>query len=1183
MARKLRKAKVRKPRVIAPRPGAERFGTVMDAVSDLVVIVDGNRTCLYVSASFDRMRNVRQPWIGADFLTAVHADDRAKVNAFLDALLRGGSPPDIEHRYLSADGTVVVVQTRGILLGGGRSRTKEIALISRDVTEQRHSQTEIRLLAQAVSSTRDAFCLTDLQDNLLFVNPAFCDTYGYIAEEVLGKSIECVRSPKNPPEVLATILPATLRGGWYGELINRRKDGIEFPVELWTSPVLGESGEPVACVGIARLITQRKLTEQELQETSERLQLTLDNLDVIVYELDAEGHFLLSRGKGLEKLGLLPEQVVGASLFEFYRDQPDILDAFLRARDGSPVTFETEVNGLLWFANFIPLRDGRGQVERIFGTAFDITERKRAEEALSHESQLWHTLMDNIPDAIYFKDTESRFVRVNSAQAELLGVLATSEAVGKSDADFNPPDEAAVSVADDRYVMTTGNPIIGKIERLTSGNGTTRWYSTTKIPMRNKERKIIGIIGSSRDITQLKQAEELESVLYRIAEETSSAGDLQKLFAAIHGIVGKLMYVKNFYIALYDEQEHRLAFPYFVDEVDTPPAPGSAGKGLTAYVLRTGKSLLCDEQMTEELARRGEAEVVGVPSPIWLGVPLIVNQKTIGVMVVQHYSDPHAYGDRERQILEFVSSQVAKAIEHKRDEEALRLSEEKYRGLFEDSHDGILITLPSGQVVDINKAGVALLGLASRDEVCALPSIADLYENPSEGEFYKRSLARRGSIQDFEITIRRPDGQRRIVLASAIAVRDDAGTAVAYREFLRDVTERRKLEEQLRQAQKMEGIGTLAGGIAHDFNNLLGIILGYTSLLERGAMTPQRTKQSIETIKRAVQRGADLVRQLLTFARKGEPVFTNLQVNETIHELVRMLAETFPRTIRITTELQDNLPKILADPTQLSQALLNLSVNALDAMVDETPGGSPSGSLTFQTGTVAGKLVHERFPNAVADDYVVIRVKDSGAGMDEATKRRIFEPFFTTKGVGKGTGLGLAVVYGVINSHHGFIDVDSAKGVGTTFILHFPVQEEAPPPPRLADAPLPASRRTVLLVEDESMLLDLLKSFLEENGYTAITARDGQEAMEIFTERSGEINIVLSDMGLPRLGGWEMFQKMKQLRPNVKVILASAFFDPDLKKELISAGVVAFIQKPYVSDGILEEIRRALGESNGSK
>jgi PAS domain S-box-containing protein len=811
--------------------------------------------------------------------------------------------------------------------------------------------------------------------------------------------------------------------------------------------------------------------------------------------------------------------------------------------------------------------------------------------------------------------------------------------------------------------------------------------------------------------------------VYQIADAADHASTLEDLYMSLHRIISTVMPASNFYIAIYDAAQDILSFPYFVDEVDEPSPPQKPGRGMTEYVIRTGKSLLCTLDVHEDLVRRGEAELIGAPSAIWLGVPLIVQKETIGAMVVQHYTDELAYGERERRILEFMSSQIAVVIERKRSERALRVSneryqrflgqsfegiwrvefrtpipvglppgeqeslvfaegyfvecndvmgrmlgfhrgsevcgrkieyfilptlpanreltrrfiaggyqvkeaevhrtgpdgsenyflvnlvgivgngalvelwgtqrditerklaeirvresEKKYRSIFEGSQDAIFVATPSGRIIDVNQAAVELFGFPSAADVLSSTTVDSLFMNDAQLEEYRRRLSQDGSVRNVEFELKRRDGDTRVVIVSTSAETDARGEVIAHRGFLRDLTDRRRLEEQFRQAQKMEGIGTLAGGIAHDFNNLLGIILGFTQLLETSPADPERFSKSIETIKRAIERGSGLVRQLLTFARRADPSFHDLNANDVVGELARMLRETFPRSITIEPVLDPDLPSITADHGQLHQALLNLCVNSRDAILDPRRR-SESGTLTLRTSTVDGAVLRNKFGNALLDRYVDITVADDGVGMDEETRNRIFEPFFTTKQLGQGTGLGLSVVYGVLNSHQGYVDVESRPGEGTSFHLCFPVSDALyPPVVRVSEsaAEIPAGSETILVVEDEEMLRDLLRTFLEGNGYHVLTAQNGEEGLEVFRSHREEIALILSDMGLPRLGGWEMFQQMKELDAGVKVILASGYFDPNLKMDLLKAGAKDFIQKPYVPDTILRRIREVI-------
>ncbi len=387
---------------------------------------------------------------------------------------------------------------------------------------------------------------------------------------------------------------------------------------------------------------------------------------------------------------------------------------------------------------------------------------------------------------------------------------------------------------------------------------------------------------------------------------------------------------------------------------------------------------------------------------------------------------------------------------------------------------------------------------------------------------------------------------------------------------------RRQLEQQLFQAQKLESIGTLASGIAHDFNNILGIILGHSSFLRRNHPDPVKFLQSIEAVEKATHRGASLVKQLLTFARKSDAAFERVLINDIIKEITKLLHETFAKTIAVSTNLKTDLPHIFADITQIHQVLLNLCVNARDAM----PNG---GTLSITTSTVEGDIVVTEFQKATAREYILIEVADTGTGMDETIKKKMFEPFFTTKGPDKGTGLGLSVVYGIIESHHGFISAASEVGKGTSFRIYLPVQEhgiEYNHARTIAAQDVPGGAETVLLIEDEEMLKELVKAILVSKGYNVLTAVDGEEGISVFSRHEKDIAVVVSDMGLPKLGGQELFRNIKAINPKARVILASGFIDPIIKSALLKEGVKDFIQKPYSPDEILQAIRAAIDLTN---
>ena len=389
-----------------------------------------------------------------------------------------------------------------------------------------------------------------------------------------------------------------------------------------------------------------------------------------------------------------------------------------------------------------------------------------------------------------------------------------------------------------------------------------------------------------------------------------------------------------------------------------------------------------------------------------------------------------------------------------------------------------------------------------------------------------------------------------------------------------EMEEQKKLEKQLWQSQKMESVGTLAGGIAHEFNNILNIIKGYTLLIRQSPSVSENVTEKVNVIEETVERGAYGVRQLLTLARRTESCLALSNPNDLVSELSKLLKQTFPKTIDVTLELDAKLPSLWVDPNQINQALLNLSVNARDAMA----GG---GKLTLKTLLAEGSQVQG--PAATAGPYACIEVKDTGSGMDEAVRNRIFEPFFTTKRVGKGSGLGLAIVYGIVKSHNGFIDVDSEVGRGTSFRLYFPMacSEEKPAvdetpkkeesPPRRAN-----SRATVLVVEDEEKLVYLLRKALLRNQYNVLVASDGAQAIDLYRCRKQEIGVVLLDIGLPKIAGLDVILRMKEENPNVKVVVCSGYIDPGFKSKMQRAGVQGFIEKPYNPDDVVRTLCASL-------
>jgi signal transduction histidine kinase/CheY-like chemotaxis protein len=395
------------------------------------------------------------------------------------------------------------------------------------------------------------------------------------------------------------------------------------------------------------------------------------------------------------------------------------------------------------------------------------------------------------------------------------------------------------------------------------------------------------------------------------------------------------------------------------------------------------------------------------------------------------------------------------------------------------------------------------------------------------------------------------------------------------KELKEETREREQLQQLISHSQRIESLGTLTAGIAHDFNNILAVVNSHASLLKMNAASNEDMQKRVEAILRTSERGAGLVRQLLTLARKEivskEPVY----INDVVVELKQLLTDTLPLSITMNLDLSDSVHPILAEKTLIHQVLLNLCVNARDAM----PGG---GRLTIATTMVTGRTLAKRFDAATDMDYVALRVDDTGVGMDEETRQRLFEPFFTTKGEGKGTGLGLAVTQRIVRMYDGFAEVQSALGHGTSFTLYFPamqLQQGIEESKTSLEPEIARGSETILLVEDEKELLAMLRLSLEEKGYRVLSATNGSDAIAIVDKIAPRIDLLLSDIGLPGIDGVRVYEHVKAAAPNIKPLFMSGFFDEDQSERLRTLGVVDVLEKPFTMAEALMRVREVLSRT----
>jgi len=503
-------------------------------------------------------------------------------------------------------------------------------------------------------------------------------------------------------------------------------------------------------------------------------------------------------------------------------------------------------------------------------------------------------------------------------------------------------------------------------------------------------------------------------------------------------------------------------------------------------------------------------------------------------------------------------------------EDALRRSAASYRSLVQNAPFGILKATLGGRILQANPALVRMLGYASEEEVLNLDMANDVYRRPAEREGAMAWTRTRDSAEGIELEFRRKEGSAFSVRCDIHIVRDAHGQPEFLESFIEDVTERRDLEVQLRQRQKMEAIGLLAGGVAHDFNNLLGVISGYAELVGEQVAPGSGTFASVEQIRKAADRAAALTRQLLAFSRQQVLETKILDINFIVEEMSKMLPRLLGEDIELRSRLSPGIGAVKADQGQIEQVIMNLAVNARDAM----PGG---GRLVISTEQILmdSDLALKRSP-MLPGSYVLLSVSDTGTGMDTQTQAHIFEPFFTTKERGRGTGLGLATVYGFVKQIGGYVWVESAPGAGSTFSIYLPVTEEMlrKGTPLAAAAASGRGTGTILLVEDEESLRSLTRSVLEQNGYTVLEAGNGPEAVEVAQAAGRPIDVLLTDMVMPGMNGRAVAERVSRLYPEIKVVYMSGYTGFSSRESASFNAVI--IAKPFTRAVLLQKIREAL-------
>jgi PAS domain S-box-containing protein len=789
----------------------------------------------------------------------------------------------------------------------------------------------------------------------------------------------------------------------------------------------------------------------------------------------------------------------------------------------------------LWNSANIYAEDGT-TLSATIAQGMDITERKRVEEALGESEERYRLLAENVTDIIWIMDMNLRFTYFSPSITKMTN-YSVEEAMGLTlEAVFTPAsiEGARNSLTEELAMEKTGKGDPFRTRTLEMEvfrkDGSKIWTEAKMTFLRDQTGQAAGVFGVSRDISRRKRTEEALRESEKLYRSTLEVAPDSITITRMRD--GRYLQVNEAFCQMsgYSREETLGRNPFDLNLFTNP--------GDRERFIKTLKE---------------KREVNGFE---------VQYRKKDGTTVDTLLSvRPLEYGKEE--CLVAVATDVTRL---KRAQDALRESEEKYRLLVENASDAIFII--QDQKVKFPNPKAIEIGRNLAVDLERIPFLNYIHPEDRQMVIERHSKRLKGEkVPDtYSFRLMNRDGEESWAELNAVLINWEGKPATL--NFLRDITLQQQLEAQIQQIRRLEALGTLAGGIAHDFNNLLMGIQGRTSLMMMNSDFSQVHYEDLKGIEDIVKSGVDLTKQLLGFGRKGKYEAKPTDLSKLVHTSSQMFGRT-KKEIKIHAKYQKDIWAAGVDRGQIEQVLLNLYVNAWQAM----PGG---GELYLQTENVTLDESYTNPYEVKPGRYVKISVVDTGVGMDEATKERIFEPFFTTKEMGRGMGLGLASAYGIIKNHEGILNVNSVRGEGTTFNIYLPACEN-----KIIDEKKPLEgiirgTEAVLLVDDEDIIVDIGKKNLEKLGYKVITARNGKEAVELYKKSKGNIDIVVLDMIMPEMGGGETYDRLKEINPDVKVILSSGYSIEGQASEILKRGCDGFIQKPFRMKQLSSKINEVL-------
>jgi PAS domain S-box-containing protein len=985
------------------------------------------------------------------------------------------------------------------------------------------------------------FDLDTLQ--FLDVNDAAIKKYGYTREEFLRLNVKDIYPAEDLPRVMEAISAMTGSHEDSGPWHHLKKDGVQIEVEVTATDIDWE--ERRAQLVVANDVTERRRVEEALSEERRLLRTLIDSMPDYIYVKDAGSRFVIANRAVAELMGAkTSEELLGKTDFDYFAkdlassyffDEQAIRESGESLVNREERSADPQGNSKWTSTSKIPWRDKHGQVIGIMGIGRDITERKRGEEALRKSEEHFRLFMNNSPTVTWIKDEEGRYVFISQTFQKSLGVRP-EDRIGKTDLEVYPRAIAEQLMKNDQAALAADHAI-EVTEEAPKADGTKCIWLSYKFRIQDASGQFF-VAGIGLDITQQQAADEALKETNQALKALVDASPAAIVSSDCDGKVTMWNPAAERMSGWSEKEALGRPFPMITDE------RREIYREILSTALR-GESVLDHEGLARKKDGSKPLDVMVSTAPL--------RDATGEVRGALHI------------MLDITSRKEAEA--------QLRLQ----AAALESTANSVVISDKSGHILWANPAFTALTGYSVEEAVGKPFSIFNSGQHPRAFFEQMWNAILSGHVWHGEIVNRRKDGIHCTVEQTITPVRNEEGEIIHFVTIQQDITETKALALQLNQAQKMESVGRLAGGVAHDFNNLLSVIIGYSEVFLGNPKLDSSTQKHAEEIRKAGNRAAELTRQLLAFSRQQvlEPKILNL--NSIIIDTERMLQRLIGEDVEIQTTLAAGIGSVKADPGQIEQILMNLAVNARDAM----PRG---GTLKIETAEAELDEDYARHhPPCVPGWYVVLTVTDSGTGMDENTKAHIFEPFFTTKELGKGTGLGLATVYGVVKQSGGYVWVYSELGHGSVFKVYLPRVDQPVrqiPAGDLAPATISGSE-TVLVVEDEESVRALICNILQQNGYAVLEANIPALALEIARQHQS-IDLVLTDVVMPGMNGPTMAKKLEEIRPGLKVLYMSGYSGGfGAGRGLLEDGL-PLLQKPFSGSVLLRRVRESL-ESQESK